>query len=71
MAYVPDDAMQRRRRDKLTPAAWDVYVAHCRYRNHHRRVSRARREKIVAYTGLSSSGIKNATAELRPRVGFS
>lgn len=65
MAYVPDDAMSRKRRDKLTPAAWDVYEAHCRFRNHRLRVSRASREKIVEFTGLSPSGVKNATRELK------
>ena len=52
-------------KDELTPAMWKVYFAHCRFRNHQRGVSRASREKIAAYTGLSSSGVKNATAKLR------
>lgn len=64
VAFVPDEAIKRRRRDKLSPAAWDVYVAHCMRRNHREGVSRAGKQKIAEDTGLSLSGVKNAMTEL-------
>lgn len=67
MAFVPDDAMDARKRAKLTPAAWYVYEAHCRRRNHRTRRSRAGKQAIASDTGLSLSGVKNATAELRAK----
>jgi hypothetical protein len=65
VAFIPDDAIRRKRRDRLTPAAWDVYEAHCIHRNHRLGVSRADRKTVAEDTALSASGVKNATAELR------
>src|SRR5207248_893719 len=65
--FVPDDARRRKRLDKLSPSAWEVYESHCEHRSHRLRVSFTSREMIVAETGLSHSGVKNATTELRKK----
>jgi hypothetical protein len=63
VAFIPDDAMQRRR--ELTPAAWFVYEEFCRTRNHRLGLSEATRQEISEASGLAYRSVKNCLVELR------
>lgn len=68
MAFVPDDLLSAKRRDKLTPAAWDVYLAHCGYRNHQSGYSWATKERISREHVIPLGTVRNATTELRQKA---
>jgi hypothetical protein len=74
--FVPDDARARRIQDKLTPAAWLVYEAHCARRNNFRHknerlrgLSFATKSEVATSEGLAVKTVKNAMTELR-RAGW-
>lgn len=68
--FVPDDAKARRISDKLPPAAWLVYEAHCQRRHNKGRtrgLSFATKEEIATSEGLSLKTVWNATTLLRKK----
>lgn len=63
MAYIPDDAIRAKR--EISGVAWDVYEAHCVYRNHSTGYSLAKKETIAADCGLQVKSVQNGLSELK------
>jgi hypothetical protein len=67
MAFIPDDALRKRHKAGLTPAAWAVYEAHCMYRNHETGFSWGTKERIASEFDIALGTVRNATTELRQK----
>jgi hypothetical protein len=71
MAYIPNDAMRRKR--QLTPAAWDVYETLCALAGPDpgfvEGAPAERNARLVEWTQRRPGSVKNALVELR-RVGW-
>jgi hypothetical protein len=63
--YVPDDAKQRRRLDRLTSAEWYVYEAHCERRMAKTGLSDATNAEIAEREHLALKTVQNAMSKLR------
>lgn len=71
MAFIPDEALRRWRRDGLTRPAWDVYEALCFKAGPEPGLvagdAGARDAELAEWTGLEPAAVEEALAELRRR----
>jgi hypothetical protein len=68
MAYVPDNAMRRKR--QISRSAWDVYEQLCAFGDADAGIVEARfvsNSRLVEETGLALGTVKNALTELRKK----
>lgn len=65
MAFVPDDAMRQRRRDKLTPAAWELYGYYCAYRSKRTGYAFPSDQLLFEEFGIPLGTTQNARTELK------
>jgi hypothetical protein len=68
MAFIPDDAMRRKR--EISHSAWDVYEQLCAWGDRHIGIVKncyVSNSRLVEFTGLKLGTIKNALTELRQK----